>query len=112
MSRACDRERRRGTRAVGRVLVTKQPATDVAYRPGDPAGGIVAIREPVRQEAGGTIHQVGSLLDLFFSIFSEAGTWSTGEVAGWIRDAGLEARVPRSSWMMPDLALHIGFRHG
>ena len=37
-------------------------------------GGIVAIWEPVRQDAGGTIHQFGSLLDLFFGIFSEAGT--------------------------------------
>ena len=75
-------------------------------------GGIVAIWEPVRQDAGGTIHQFGGLLDLFFGIFSEAGTWSAGEVAGWFRDAGLEAKAPRSPRMMPDLALHIGRKHG
>jgi hypothetical protein len=54
---------------------------------------------------------IGSLLDLFSGIFSEAGSGSAGEVAGWFRDAGLEAKVPRSPGMMPDLALHIGCKH-
>jgi hypothetical protein len=75
-------------------------------------GGIVALWEPVRQDAGGTIHQFGSLLDLFFGIFSEAGSWSAVEVAEWFRDAGLEAKVLRSPRMMPALALHIGRKHG
>jgi 2-polyprenyl-3-methyl-5-hydroxy-6-metoxy-1,4-benzoquinol methylase len=74
--------------------------------------GMVAIWEPVRQDASGRIRQIGSLLDLYFGIFSEAGTWSAGEVAGWFRDAGLEAKVPQSPGMMPDLALHIGRKHG
>ena len=75
-------------------------------------GGIVAIWEPVQQDAGGTIHQFGILLDLFFGIFNEAGMWCAGEVAGCFRDAGLEANVPQSPRMMPDLALHIGHKHG
>jgi 2-polyprenyl-3-methyl-5-hydroxy-6-metoxy-1,4-benzoquinol methylase len=74
-------------------------------------GGIVAIWEPVRQDPAGKIRQVGGLMDLFFGIFSEAGTWSAGEVAAWFRDAGLEAKVPRSPRMMPDLTLHIGHKH-
>ena len=76
------------------------------------SGGIVAIWEPVRQDADGTIHQFGSLLDLFFGIFNEAGMWCAGEVAGCFRDAGLEANLPQSPRMMPDLALHIGHKHG
>ena len=75
-------------------------------------GGIVAIWEPVRQDAGGTIRRFGSLPDLLFGIFSEAGTGCAGEVAGCFRDAGLEANVPQSPRMMPDLALHIGRKHG
>jgi SAM-dependent methyltransferase len=71
-------------------------------------GGIVAIWEPVRQDRAGRIRQVGGLLDLFFGFFSEAGTWSRAEVAGWFRKAGLEAQTPRSPRMAPDLALHIG----
>jgi hypothetical protein len=54
----------------------------------------------------------GSLLDLFFSIFSAAGTWSARDVARWFRDAGLEAKVNRSPGMMPDLRLYIGRKHG
>jgi 2-polyprenyl-3-methyl-5-hydroxy-6-metoxy-1,4-benzoquinol methylase len=71
-------------------------------------GGIVAIWEPVRQNPAGKIRQVGGLLDLFFGFFSEAGTWSAAEVASWFREAGLDARRPRSPLMMPDLALHVG----
>jgi SAM-dependent methyltransferase len=73
-------------------------------------GGIVAIWEPVRQDRAGRIRQVGGLMDLFFGIFSEAGTWSRAEVAGWFREAGLEAQKSRSPRLAPDLALHIGRR--
>jgi SAM-dependent methyltransferase len=71
-------------------------------------GGLVAIWEPVRQDRAGHIRQIGGLMDLFFGLFSEAGTWSRAEVAGWFRHAGLEARRARSSRLTPDLALHIG----
>jgi hypothetical protein len=33
-------------------------------------------------------------------------------VAGWIRDAGLEAKDPRSTWVMPGLALHLVGKRG
>jgi SAM-dependent methyltransferase len=69
--------------------------------------GIVAIWEPVRQDPAGNVRQMGALLDLFFGFFSEAGTWTAAEVASWFRDAGLEARKPRSPFFMPDLALHL-----
>jgi len=71
-------------------------------------GGIVAIWEPVRQDAAGKIQQIGGLLDLFFGFFSEAGTWSAAEIAAWFREAGLKAIRPRSPWMMSGLALHVG----
>jgi predicted O-methyltransferase YrrM len=71
-------------------------------------GGLVAIWEPVRQDPGGRIRQIGALFDLFFGFFSEAGTWSAAEVAAWFQEAGLEARKPRSPRMMSGLALHVG----
>lgn len=71
-------------------------------------GGIVAIWEPVRQDASGKIRQIGGLLDLFFGLFSEAGTWSAAEIADWFQAAGLVAQKPRRPRMMPDLALHVG----
>jgi SAM-dependent methyltransferase len=70
-------------------------------------GGVVGIWEPVRQDAAGTIRQIGGLMDLFFGIFSEAGTWSAAEIANWFREAGLHSARVRCPWMMPDLALHI-----
>lgn len=73
-------------------------------------GGIVAIWEPVRQDRGGKIRQIGGLLDLFFGFFSAAGTWSAEEVAAWFREAGLTPDRPRRPRLMPDLALHVGRR--
>jgi 2-polyprenyl-3-methyl-5-hydroxy-6-metoxy-1,4-benzoquinol methylase len=73
-------------------------------------GGIVAIWEPRRQDRTGRIRQIGSLLDLYFGLLSEAGNWSRAEIAGWFREAGLEAQKPRSPRMGPDMVLHIGRR--
>jgi SAM-dependent methyltransferase len=69
-------------------------------------GGVVAIWEPVRQDAAGEIRQIGGLMDLFFGFFSEAGTWSAAEIANWFREAGLHSATVQRPWMMPDLALH------
>jgi len=71
-------------------------------------GGIVAIWEPLRQDRTGKIRQLGGLMDLFFGLFSEAGTWSAAEVAEWFRQAGLEPSKPKRMWFGPDLALHVG----
>lgn len=73
-------------------------------------GGGVAIWEPLRQDRAGGIRQLGGLMDLFFGLFSEAGTWSAAEIADWYHGAGLEPRKPRWMWFGPDLALHVGRR--
>ena len=71
-------------------------------------GGIVGIYEPVRQDAAGKIQQIGSLMDLFFGFFREAGMWSAAEIADSLPEEGLKATRPRSPWMMSGLALHVG----
>jgi 2-polyprenyl-3-methyl-5-hydroxy-6-metoxy-1,4-benzoquinol methylase len=71
------------------------------------AGGIVGIWEPLRQDAS-TVRQMGGLMDLFFGLFSEAGTWSADEIAEWFRQAGLRPHKPRRAWLMRDMALHVG----
>jgi len=70
--------------------------------------GIVAIWEPLRQDRAGKVRQLGGLMDLFFGLFSEAGTWSAEEIAGWYQGAGLTPQKPKRMWFGPDLALHIG----
>ena len=52
-------------------------------------GGIVAVWEPLRQDTADNVRQIGGLLDLFFGFFSQAGTWSSEEIADWQRGAGL-----------------------
>jgi SAM-dependent methyltransferase len=71
-------------------------------------GGLVAIWEPLRHDGAGRIRQLGGLMDLFFGLFSESGTWSAHEIGDWFRDAGLERRRPKRMLFGPDLALHIG----
>ena len=61
-----------------------------------------------RREPSGEIRQIGGLLDLFFGLFSEAGTWSAKEVADWFQAASLQTQKPRHPRMMRGLALHIG----
>jgi len=75
-------------------------------------GGIVAVWEPLRQDPAANVRQVGGLLDLFFGFFSRAGTWSSEEIAGWQRGAGLVPRRPIRMWMGPDLALHVARKPG
>jgi hypothetical protein len=57
-------------------------------------GGIVSILEMIRPASPGGGGQVGALLDLYFALTSESGTWSIEEIAGWQRDAGLTTRAP------------------
>jgi len=55
-------------------------------------GGVLAILELFRPASRGRGGQVGALLDLFFAVTSESGTWSWQEISDWQRAAGL---VPR-----------------
>jgi 2-polyprenyl-3-methyl-5-hydroxy-6-metoxy-1,4-benzoquinol methylase len=75
-------------------------------------GGIVAVWEPLRQDIANNVRQIGGLLDLFFGIFSKAGTWSSGEIANWQRGAGLVPLKPIRMWMGPDMALHVARKPG
>src|SRR5205823_1379390 len=63
--------------------------------------GIVAVWEPLRQDRAGIIRQMGGLMDLFFGLFSQAGTGSAEEIADWYRGAGLEPQQPKRMWFGP-----------
>ena len=56
-------------------------------------GGVYVIQELIRASppAAG---QIGALLDLYFALTSEAGTWSFEEMADWQREAGLRPLRP------------------
>jgi ubiquinone/menaquinone biosynthesis C-methylase UbiE len=52
-------------------------------------GGIVCVVELIRPESPAATGQVGALLDLYFALTSQAGTWSIEEMTAWQREAGL-----------------------
>jgi len=51
--------------------------------------GVVAILDVLRSTSNQTASQSGALLDLFFAVTSNSGTWSYQEIADWIGNAGL-----------------------
>jgi 2-polyprenyl-3-methyl-5-hydroxy-6-metoxy-1,4-benzoquinol methylase len=57
-------------------------------------GGVAVVQELIRRDTPTQGGQMGALLDLFFSMTSEAGTWSLPDIAAWQRDAGLQPRKP------------------
>jgi SAM-dependent methyltransferase len=57
-------------------------------------GGIYAIVDAFRPATPGDAGQVGGLLDFYFALTSQSGTWSPDEMADWQRAAGLAPRKP------------------
>jgi SAM-dependent methyltransferase len=52
-------------------------------------GGLFIILEMVRPSSPQDAGQVGALLDLYFALTSQSGTWSIEEMSTWQSDAGL-----------------------
>jgi len=57
-------------------------------------GGVFVIQELYRPATPNDAGQIGALLDLYFALTSQSGTWSFEEMAGWQREAGLKPRKP------------------
>jgi SAM-dependent methyltransferase len=57
-------------------------------------GGVYGIVDAFRPATAGDAGQVGALLEFYFALTSQSGTWSPDEMAGWQRAAGLEPRKP------------------
>jgi SAM-dependent methyltransferase len=57
-------------------------------------GGVFVIQDLIRPRSPKEAGQIGALLDLYFALTSEAGTWSFKEMADWQREAGLEPLKP------------------
>ena len=57
-------------------------------------GGVFTIQEILRPRSPGEAGQMGALMDLFFALTSESGTWSIEDMTDWQRQAGLTPRKP------------------
>lgn len=57
-------------------------------------GGAFVIMEFARAQEPEPGAALGALTDLYFALTSTSGTWSVGEMQGWMRDAGLVPLKP------------------
>jgi SAM-dependent methyltransferase len=67
-------------------------------------GGVLAVLELIRPASPDRSGMVGALLDLYFAVTSESGTWSVDEIAGWQRAAGLDLKKPIYLRTVPGVA--------
>jgi SAM-dependent methyltransferase len=72
-------------------------------------GGVFAVVEWIRPTSPNDARRagVGALLDLYFALTSRSGTWSTEEIGGWQRDAGLVPLRPRWLRRLPGTAVVV-----
>lgn len=57
-------------------------------------GGTLVVQELIRRQGANQGGQTGYIMDLFFALTSDAGTWSFEEIASWQQDAGLKPNKP------------------
>lgn len=67
-------------------------------------GGYFVIQEFIRPRIAENAEMVGSALDLFFTLSSNAGTWSVEEIKAWQREAGLKHYKINKFLTMPGFA--------
>jgi SAM-dependent methyltransferase len=56
--------------------------------------GVFVVLEMIRPASPNDAGQIGALLDLYFALTSQSGTWSIAEMQAWQREAGLLPRKP------------------
>jgi predicted O-methyltransferase YrrM len=57
-------------------------------------GGVLAVLDEFRPRTSKEAGQVGALLEFYFALTSQSGTWAVEEIADWQRQAGLKPRSP------------------
>ena len=67
--------------------------------------GVVAILDVVRPPAPATTSQTGAILDLYFAVTSNSGTWSETEVDSWFEQARLTPRRAISLLTAPGITV-------
>ncbi len=70
-------------------------------------GGIYAIIEAFRPTSPKDAGQVGALLEFYFALTSQSGTWTPEEMAAWQRDAGMRPKRPLRFRAAPGVGAQI-----
>lgn len=73
-------------------------------------GGYFVIQEAIRRQSPMEGGQFAALLDLYFAMTSESGTWSFAEMAGWQSEAGLIPQQPIRFLTIPGVGEQVGIK--
>jgi SAM-dependent methyltransferase len=71
-------------------------------------GGVCAMLDSIRLENPGVGGQTAGLLDVYFAMMSESGTWPIDVMQDWLRASGLAPLPPIWVRTMPGGALVVG----
>ena len=75
-------------------------------------GGVLAVVEFIRPGSPEETGQVGALLNLYFALTSQAGTWSIPEIRSWQLEAGLVPLRPIRLRKAPGAAVVAAVKGG
>jgi SAM-dependent methyltransferase len=75
-------------------------------------GGVYAVLDEFRPRTAKDAGQVGALLEFYFALTSQSGTWAVEEIADWQRRAGLEPRRPIRFRTVPGVGIQAATKPG
>jgi len=73
--------------------------------------GVFAILDATRPRTPKEAGQLGALLEFYFSLTSQSGTWSVQEMAGWQQDAGLSAKRSIGMRTIPGVVIQAAVKN-
>jgi predicted O-methyltransferase YrrM len=68
-------------------------------------GGVYAVLDEFRPRTPKDAGQIGAVLEFYFALTSQSGTWAVEEIADWQRGAGLKPRRPINFRTVPGLGI-------
>ena len=75
-------------------------------------GGIYVISDAFRPATPKEAGQLGALLEFYFALTSQSGTWTPEEMSDWQRSAGLQPRRPLRFRTAPGVGAQIAAKAG
>jgi SAM-dependent methyltransferase len=75
-------------------------------------GGVYAVLDEFRPRTAKDAGQVGALLEFYFALTSQSGTWAVEEIAAWQRRAGLAPRKAIRFRTVPGVGVQAAVKSG
>jgi predicted O-methyltransferase YrrM len=110
-----------GTEAYDLVLIaqvvhhfTEEQNVDLAARVAKALrpGGVYAVLDEFRPRTPKDAGQMGAMLEFYFALTSQSGTWAVEEIADWQRRAGLAPRKAINFMTVPGVGIQAGVKAG